>query len=135
MEDDWTPLIQTIEGHSDWVLTVAFSPDGKQIVSGSGDKAIKVNAGVDSDLLALYEAGVVNTDSSWYVENLGLSRVGQFEMECKAADTLLPRLGELLDSLEPMVPYLTAPILSAKRWETFVVNCENVKGNACFDIF
>ena len=28
--------------HSDWVLSVAFSPDGKTIVSGSRDKTIKV---------------------------------------------------------------------------------------------
>ena len=28
--------------HSDWVRSVAFSPDGKTIVSGSQDKTIKV---------------------------------------------------------------------------------------------
>jgi len=28
--------------HSDYVRSVAFSPDGKTIVSGSGDKTIKV---------------------------------------------------------------------------------------------
>ena len=28
--------------HSDWVRSVAFSPDGKTIVSGSDDKTIKV---------------------------------------------------------------------------------------------
>ena len=28
--------------HSDWVYSVAFSPDGKTIVSGSRDKTIKV---------------------------------------------------------------------------------------------
>ena len=28
--------------HSDWVISVAFSPDGKTIVSGSDDKTIKV---------------------------------------------------------------------------------------------
>jgi hypothetical protein len=36
-----------------------------------------VNMGIDSDLLALYEAGVVKTDSSWYVEHLGLSRASR----------------------------------------------------------
>ena len=29
-------------GHTRWVTTVAISPDGKYIVSGSGDKSIKV---------------------------------------------------------------------------------------------
>ena len=28
--------------HSNWVLSVAFSPDGKTIVSGSADKTLKV---------------------------------------------------------------------------------------------
>ena len=30
------------DAHSDWVKSVAFSPDGKTIVSGSDDKTIKV---------------------------------------------------------------------------------------------
>ena len=29
-------------GHNGWVNSVAFSPDGKQVVSGSGDKTIQV---------------------------------------------------------------------------------------------
>ena len=28
--------------HSDWIMSVAFSPDGTKIVSGSFDKTIKV---------------------------------------------------------------------------------------------
>ena len=36
--------------HSDWIKSVAFSPDGKTIVSGSDDKTIKVwDAGVGAD--------------------------------------------------------------------------------------
>ncbi len=34
--------IQTLEGHSDCVVSVAFSPDGKYIISGSDDKTIKI---------------------------------------------------------------------------------------------
>ncbi|KAJ5160971.1 uncharacterized protein N7482_007975 [Penicillium canariense] len=41
-ESTWTSLIQTVEGHSSWVQTVAFPPDGKQIASGSADKTIKL---------------------------------------------------------------------------------------------
>ena len=32
----------TLTGHSDWVSSVAYSPDGKHIVSGSGDKTVKI---------------------------------------------------------------------------------------------
>ena len=32
----------TLTGHSDWVRSVAYSPDGKHIVSGSDDKTVKI---------------------------------------------------------------------------------------------
>src|SRR5436305_4785955 len=33
---------QTYEGHSDWVRSVVFSPDGSRVASGSGDKTVRV---------------------------------------------------------------------------------------------
>jgi WD40 repeat protein len=30
----------SLEGHTSWVYSVAFSQDGEQIISGSGDKTI-----------------------------------------------------------------------------------------------
>jgi len=35
-------LSEKTNAHSDWVMSVAFSPDGSKIVSGSKDKTIKV---------------------------------------------------------------------------------------------
>jgi WD40 repeat protein len=35
VQKNWGPLLQTLEGHSDGVLFVAFSPDGKQLASAS----------------------------------------------------------------------------------------------------
>ena len=40
--DNWNALLQTLEGHSNSVTSVAFSPDGAQLASGSGDKTIKL---------------------------------------------------------------------------------------------
>nr|WP_321162492.1 hypothetical protein [Nostoc sp. KVJ3] len=35
-------LLQTLSGHSSWVYSVAFSPDGQTLVSGSANKTIKL---------------------------------------------------------------------------------------------
>ncbi|KAK4677649.1 NACHT and WD40-domain containing NOD-like receptor 2 [Podospora pseudoanserina] len=42
VEDSWNACRQTLEGHSDSVYSVAFSPDSKWIASGSEDCTIKI---------------------------------------------------------------------------------------------
>ena len=40
---DWSKLeTLTLKGHGKLVISVSFSPDGKRIVSGSGDKTVKI---------------------------------------------------------------------------------------------
>ncbi|KAJ5805509.1 G-protein beta WD- 40 repeats containing protein [Penicillium pulvis] len=50
MQGTWGSLIRTLEGHSNSVWTLAFSPDGKQIASGSGDDTIKLWDTASGDL-------------------------------------------------------------------------------------
>ena len=40
--DEFPPQLNILLGHSSAVRSVAFSPDGKQIVSGSDDKSVRV---------------------------------------------------------------------------------------------
>lgn len=35
-------VVGTLSGHGSWVLSVAFSPDGKYFASSSSDKTVKV---------------------------------------------------------------------------------------------
>ncbi|KAK3953026.1 hypothetical protein QBC32DRAFT_128536, partial [Pseudoneurospora amorphoporcata] len=41
-ELDWNACLQTLEGHSSSVSSVAFSPDGQRLASGSDDRTIKI---------------------------------------------------------------------------------------------
>ncbi|GKZ38510.1 hypothetical protein AbraIFM66950_010760 [Aspergillus brasiliensis] len=92
-----------------------------------------VDAGVDADLLALYEAGAVRSDSSWYVEQLGLSRASQYDMECRACDSVVSQLDRRLDELG-IEPYCTAPMLSPSRWQSFLDTCPIFTGDAVLDL-
>ncbi|EUC41350.1 hypothetical protein COCMIDRAFT_8917 [Bipolaris oryzae ATCC 44560] len=42
LEHDWSACLQTLEGHSDRVNSVAFSSDGARLASGSDDKTVKI---------------------------------------------------------------------------------------------
>ncbi|KAI0440658.1 vegetative incompatibility protein HET-E-1 [Xylaria telfairii] len=52
----WGPSLQTLEGHSDWVESVTFSPDGKFVASGAHDETIRIWAADTGDLLQTLES-------------------------------------------------------------------------------
>jgi hypothetical protein len=53
-------LLRTLEGHTGGVTSVAFSPDGSMIASGSGDGTIKLWRVSDGALLKTYDEETVN---------------------------------------------------------------------------
>ncbi|KAF2647116.1 hypothetical protein K491DRAFT_579216, partial [Lophiostoma macrostomum CBS 122681] len=40
--DQWSACLQTLEGHSNSVLSVAFLPDSTRLASGSWDNTVKI---------------------------------------------------------------------------------------------
>src|SRR2546429_7055838 len=40
VDEGWNPSLQALEGHSGPVRSVAFSPDGKRLASGSSDRTV-----------------------------------------------------------------------------------------------
>ncbi len=48
-------LIRTFEGHSDQVRSVAFSPDGSRVLSGSADNTIKLWDAATGALIRTFE--------------------------------------------------------------------------------
>ncbi|KAF2188788.1 HET-D, partial [Zopfia rhizophila CBS 207.26] len=42
MSDEWSACLQTLEGHSRWVYSVAFSHDSTRLASASVDKTVKI---------------------------------------------------------------------------------------------
>jgi WD40 repeat protein len=42
VQANWNAALQTLEGHSNWVTSIAFSLDGKVVMSGSYDKTVRL---------------------------------------------------------------------------------------------
>ncbi|PYI35224.1 acyl-CoA dehydrogenase NM domain-like protein [Aspergillus indologenus CBS 114.80] len=110
------------DGHRGAEYNRVLLPQCLSIVEAIGQRMAyeaALDAGVEPDLLMLYEAGVVLQDPAWFVEHCGLSREAQLDQERRALDALEPRVEELLNGLG-VERFCTAPILSEERMERFV---------------
>src|SRR6478735_11226846 len=65
MSDSWSACLRTLEGHNDWVRSVAFSHDSTRLASASGDRTVKVwdaNSGACLQTLEGHSSWVSSTD-------------------------------------------------------------------------
>ncbi|RAL13275.1 uncharacterized protein BO97DRAFT_442692 [Aspergillus homomorphus CBS 101889] len=125
-------LLKTFEGHRSAGYNKYILPQCRPMILAIGQRMafeLAPKRGVDRDLLAMYEAEAVRSDSSWYVERLGLSRAAQYEMESTACDAVMSQLNRHLDGLG-IEPYCTAPMLPAAKWDDFVSVAQAFTGKA-----
>ncbi|MEM5838706.1 hypothetical protein AAHH59_10320, partial [Pediococcus acidilactici] len=75
-------VIRTLTGHSGWVLSVTFSPDGQILASGSHDKSIKLWQ------LETEEALCTLTGHEESVESVAFSPDGRMLASCSQDTTI-----------------------------------------------
>lgn len=125
--DECLGVIKSIKGgHRNAEFNNAILPRCQPLIEAMGQRMAyeaAVEAGVKPDLLALYEAGVVLQDSSWYVQHAGLTREAQFENESRALDACLPQLDQMLDDTGAK-EYADSPLLSQEGWDKFIASLE-----------
>ena len=55
IQDNWSSCLQTLEGHSDWVNSVAFSHDSTRLASASRDSTVKVWDASSGECMSMLE--------------------------------------------------------------------------------
>jgi WD40 repeat protein len=67
-------LSEKTNAHSNWIRSVAFSPDGAKIVSGSDDMTIKVWVSASAPRELKIVPSLAKTDACWLVWQANWSR-------------------------------------------------------------
>ncbi|KAH7634864.1 hypothetical protein B0T09DRAFT_276202 [Sordaria sp. MPI-SDFR-AT-0083] len=97
VELDWNACLQTLEGHSDAVNSVAFSPDGQRLASGSYDHTIKIWDPASGSCLQTLEGHSHSVNSVAFSPDGQRLASGSYDHTIKIWD---PASGSCLQTLE-----------------------------------
>ncbi|KAJ6190445.1 hypothetical protein N7519_000466 [Penicillium mononematosum] len=106
-------------------------PRSQEFVEAMGHRIAyeaAIEAGVHSDLVALYEIWVILQDLGWFVQHTSLTRERMFQIEAERLSAVLPQLDTLLDATGAE-PYCSAPIVTQASWDHFVDQLETKTGS------
>ncbi|OQE16550.1 hypothetical protein PENFLA_c027G06212 [Penicillium flavigenum] len=111
-------------------------PRSQEFVEAMGHRIAyeaAIEAGVHSDLVALYEIWVILQDQGWFVQHTSLTRERMFQIEAERLSAVLPQLDTLLDA-SGAEPYCSAPIASQTSWDHFIDQLETKTGSRTTNI-
>ncbi|WPJ63730.1 hypothetical protein SMAC4_13672 [Sordaria macrospora] len=88
VELDWNACLQTLEGHSSCVNSVAFSPDGQRLASGSWDNTIKIWDSASRSCLQAISTSTLITDISFDpTSRYLLTNIGRINMVTETTES------------------------------------------------
>ena len=122
IRDELRAALCTMANHRDADFDRAVLPRSLEFVSAMGQRMAydaAVDANVDQCLIDLFVAACLKKDPAFYVEKAGISRSRQRKMEADAVDVVYERLEEFLEPMD-LGPYITAPIISERKWNEYV---------------
>ena len=88
--DEWSACLQTLEGHSSWVNSVAFSPDSARLASASSDWTVKIWDTSSGKCLQTLEVGTTLFNISFDTTNPCLyTEIGAIPINASALNMAL----------------------------------------------